>query len=311
MAPSLVVLAALASAAHAQAVARVDDARTLAWRAPAECPDAGSLRTRIEQRLARPLDGLVVRIEVDVARAAGRYVARVDLRAVTVANDVRTLTSNHCDELADAVAVIVARIASEQIAHRRIALREEDEPALTAKAPPAPPPPPRRWTLGARISGVSGIGVLPKVGLGAEAALALRIHSTLAEISATRWFASAAQMHDGSPAKVDVNLDAAAARFGWRPPTMPLRAWVGVETGTMRGTDNLALPGEQLASGRWLAAGAGFGVAWQMTSWARLVGFTESMLAIERVRFSLGDIVVYAPSPMSFRASCGLELGWQ
>ena len=38
----------------------------------------------------------------------------------------------------------------------------------------------------------------------------------------------------------------------------------------------------------------------------------ETMLAIDRVRFTLGDgIVVYAPSPMSFRASVGLEVGWQ
>jgi len=309
MVRSLLVLAAMTGAAHAQ-VAMVDDARTLTWRAPADCPDAHSLRTRIEQRLARSLDGLVVRVDIDVVLAAGRYVARVDLRAVTVANDVRTLTSKHCGELADAVAVIIARVTSEQIAHRRTALRDDEEPAIAAEAPPAPPPPPRRWSLGARISAISGIGVLPKVGLGGEAALTLRIHSTLAEVAVTRWFASAAQIHDGEPAKVDVNLDVAAARFGWRPPTMPLRAWLGVEAGTMRGSD-IALPSEQLASGRWIAAGAGFGVAWQMTRWARLVGFTESMVAIERVRFSLGDLVVYAPSPMSFRASCGLELGWQ
>jgi hypothetical protein len=49
-----------------------------------------------------------------------------------------------------------------------------------------------------------------------------------------------------------------------------------------------------------------------MTKWARLVGTTEVMAAVERVRFSLGDgTVVYAPAPMSARATCGIEVGWQ
>ena len=35
-------------------------------------------------------------------------------------------------------------------------------------------------------------------------------------------------------------------------------------------------------------------------------------ILLDRARFSLGDgIVVYAPSPLSFRASVGLEIGWQ
>jgi hypothetical protein len=79
----------------------------------------------------------------------------------------------------------------------------------------------------------------------------------------------------------------------------------------MRGA-GVPLPSQQLESGRWLAAGAGFGIAWQMAKWIRLVGTTETMLALERVRFTLGDgIVVYAPSPMSVRTTCGLEIGWE
>jgi hypothetical protein len=63
---------------------------------------------------------------------------------------------------------------------------------------------------------------------------------------------------------------------------------------------------------RWIAAGAGFGIAWQMRPWIRLFGANETMLAIERARFSNGEgIVIYAPNPMSFRTICGLELGWQ
>lgn len=315
---SLAILLLLASAvARAQSVAMIDPPRpTLTWRAPAGCPDAASLRTRVEQRLERSLDDVVVGIEVDVSLTAGRYVARVDLRAMTVANDVRTLTSTRCAELADAVAVIVTRVASDAIARRRIAIssavpRDDLELEASTVESLQLPTKPRAWTLGARVSGVSGIGVIPKVGLAGEVAITLRRHDTLAELAGTRWVASAAQFHDGAPAKVDVDLDTAAMRLGWRPATLPLRAWTSVEVGHMDG-NNVRLPGEQLESGRWVAAGGGFGVAWQMAPWIRLVGTTETMLAVERVRFSLGDgIIVYAPSPMSFRTSVGLEVGWQ
>lgn len=284
------------------------------WRAPASCPSEADLRLRVEQRLERSLDHVVLGVEVDVTRASGRYLARIDLAAVTVANDVRTLTSKRCGDLTDAVAVIVARVASEAIAQRRVAFLDADEPPRlvdTIVLEPQAPPPPRRWTIGARLSGVSGIGVLPQVGLGGELAVTLRRDHHLAELAATRWVTSAAQFHNGRPAKVDVDLDVAAARYGWRPYELPLRAWLAVEVGTMRGAE-IQLPSEQLEGGRWIAAGAGFGIAWQMKPWLRLLGTTETMLAIERVRFTTGEgLVAYAPSPMSVRTTVGLEVGWQ
>jgi len=282
----------------------------LAWHAPPDCPDAASLRARVEKRLERSLDDVVLGIEVDVAQTGSRYVARIDLRAMTVANDVRTLTSTHCSELADAVAVIVTRVASEAIARKRTAAREDLQKQFIVEPPP-PAATRRLWAVGGRFSAVSGIGVIPKVGLAAELAITVRRDNLVAEIAGTRWMDSFAQLHDGAPAVVDVMLDTAAGRFGWRPSHLPLRAWTTVELGMMDGSST-KLPGEQFDSGRWIAAGAGFGVAWQMTKWMRLVGSNETMLAIDRMRFRTGaGMVVYAPSPMSFRASVGLEVGWQ
>lgn len=315
----LVLIATLSSPAWAERApsgprVAATSAAGVAWRAPASCPSAADLRTRVEQRLERSLDDVVLGVEVDVTRASGRYLARIDLAAVTVANDVRTLTSKRCSELTDAVAVIVARVASEAIASRRVAFFDADEPAHvvdTIELERPAPPPPRRWTIGARLSGVSGIGVLPKVGLGGELAITLRSDRHLAELAATRWVTSAAQFHNGRPAKVDVDLDVAVARYGWRPYELPLRAWMGIEVGSMRGAE-IQLPSAQLDGGRWIAAGAGFGIAWQMKPWLRLLGTTETMLAIERVRFTTGEgLVAYAPSPMSVRTTVGLEVGWQ
>jgi hypothetical protein len=309
----VLLLVGFASTAAAQSqnpsVAMVETRPSLAWTAPAGCPDAASLRARVEQRLERSLDDVVIGIEVDIALTAGRYVARIDLRSMTVANDVRTLTSVRCDELADAVAVIVTRVASDAIARKRTAVREDVRAAVIVEPEPAAKP--RLWSIGARFSGVSGIGVIPKVGVAAELALVVRRDEFLAEVAGTRWLDSYAQFHDGAPAVVNVALDTAAGRFGWRPAHLPLRAWAAVEFGLMGG-NTVKLPTEQLESGRWIAAGAGFGVAWQMTKWIRLVGTNETMLAIDRVRFTTGaGLVVYAPSPMSFRASAGLEVGWE
>ena len=305
----------------------------LAWQAPATCPDAAGIHRRIEQRLGGSLDDeLVSGIDVGIARDHGRFVAHIDLRALTVANDVRTLTSSRCDELADAVAVVVARVARERAVHRP-ATRTPGAPAPVA-APvasidrPAVDEPvvsrsvvaerpstvvaPRTWSLGMRVSGVSGIGIVPEVGLGAEVAITVRRKSASAELAETKWLASGADANVGGPAHVDVGLQVTAARIGWRPPGLPLRAFAAAEAGTMDGIGVGVGVANPQHGNRWFAAGAGFGVVWQMTPWLRLVGTTEVMLAVERVKFALGNgVIVYAPSPMSARASCGLELGWQ
>ena len=93
--------------------APVASASPLVWQAPSGCPDAADVRTRIERRLGASIDHTVHGIEITVTHEHGGFVARIDARALTVANDVRTLRSVRCDELADAVAVIVARLASE------------------------------------------------------------------------------------------------------------------------------------------------------------------------------------------------------
>jgi hypothetical protein len=296
---AILVVVAVAGTAHAQGELG------LAWQAPAACPDAGALRSRVEQRLGHPLDDAP--ISIDVQELGSHYVAQVDLGD----DDVRTLTSARCDDLADAVAVIVARAAGEHHAPpTQVAVREPDEPVVAVHAHLTAPHL-RTWSIGARLSGVSGVGIIPEVGLGGELAVTLRRKSTMAELAATRWAVSKAQLHGGGPAHVDVGLDVTAMRVGWRSEQLPLRGWASVEVGTMYG-NGVALANAALGEGRWFAAGTGFGVAWPMTKWARLVGTTEVMLAVERVRFSLGDgSVIYAPAPMSARATCGIEVGWQ
>jgi hypothetical protein len=275
-----------------------------AWTAPTTCPSISSVEARVEQRLGRALDP-AMKIEIGVTQADGHYVARLAL-----GDEVRSLTSDRCDELADAIAIVVARVADEQ------------RPAPVRVAIVAPPAPPvivvhrdlaehadtHPWSLGVRLSAISGIGIVPEVGLGAEIAISARHNSLLAELAEAKWLASGA---DRSNSHVDVGLGVTAARLGWRPEHRPLRAWLSAEVGSMDGTGT-NLSTSQPNSGRWFAAGAGFGVAWPMTPWLRLVGSTEALLAVERVRFEQSDgVVLYAPSPVSARATVGIEVGWE
>jgi hypothetical protein len=300
----LLAIAAVAAADPPQ------DRAGFAWQAPSACPDAADVRGRIERRLGRPLDDVAVGISVDVAVEPTGYVARVDARAVTVDNSIRTLTSTRCDELSDAVAVIVARLATES---HRVAAAEPaawDDPPASAIATAASPAP-SAWGGGVRALGLSGIGRVPSVGLGAELAGYLRHHDEFAELAVSRWTGRTLHLVDGAPGGVDVDLDVMTLRLGWDPEQMPLRAWVAGEVGSIQGS-GVDLPSVQMGTARWVAAGAGFGVAWPMSPKIRLVGTFEVAVPFARPHFELGDgVFLYQPSWLVAHTALGLEIGWR
>jgi hypothetical protein len=153
--------------------------------------------------------------------------------------------------------------------------------------------------------------VLPGVGLAGELALYGRRHAYFAEVAATRWARNAKYLADGAPGAVDVRLFTAALRAGWSPPNMYIRAWAVGEVGPMTG-EGIALSDPRIGTGRWTAAGAGFGVAWPMWERARLVGSVEFLAVLERVQFVLTDgAEVYRPAAGLARCALGLEIGWR
>jgi hypothetical protein len=280
------------------------------WAAPEPCPGQAEVRARIERRLGLPVDGTVHGIEVQIAHEAGGFVARIDTRSVTLGNQVRTLTSARCDELADAVAVVVARLATEaRVRQAEISRRSTAIPVVTAQAPPRRGPGP--WGGGVRAIAVSGVGVLPGVGVAGELALYGRRHSYFAELAGTRWARSSKHLTDGAPGAVDVSLITAVLRAGWSPTNMHIRAWAVGEAGPMTG-EGISLNDPRIGTGRWTAAGGGFGVAWPMWDYARLVGSFEVLAAFEQVKFVLADgVEVYRPAVGVARFALGLEIGWK
>ena len=291
------------------AAARADDG--FVWQAPEPCPGAADMRARIERRLGLPVDGTVHGIAVAVAREAGGFVARIDTRGVTLGNQVRTLTSARCDELADAVAVVVARLATEaRVRQAEIARRATAGPAAApAMAPARREPGP--WGGGVRAVAVSGVGALPGVGVAGELALYGRRHSYFAEVAGMRWARNAKHLMDGAPGAVDVSLFTAVLRAGWSPPSMYIRAWAVGELGPMTG-EGISLNDPRIGTGRWTAGGGGFGVVWPMWDRARLVGSIEFLAAFEQVTFILSDgSEVYRPAFGVARCELGLEIGWR
>ncbi len=280
----------------------------LVWQAPVSCPDAAEVRARIERRLGRPGERAVQGIEVDIAPAAGGgFVARIDLRAITVENQIRVLTSARCDELTDAVAVVIARLAAERRPVAEVA-RVPGVPGVHER--PSPAVPPRTWGVGMRGMAVSGIGALPGIGLAGELAAYGWRRSLFVEVSATRWMPSSRFLAIGAPARVDIRLDFVAVRIGWRSMRLPLRGWLGGELGAVQG-EGVSLDNARVGDGRWAAIDGGFGVAWPMARRARLVGIMELGVPVSRSQFLLQDgSLVYRPERVTVRSGLGLEVGW-
>lgn len=293
----------------------------LVWRAPPACPDVGEVQARIERRLGAPLESVVHGVEVEIAPdGAGnerRFVARIDLRAVTVANEIRVLTSARCDELTDAVAVVIARVASErrqlaeraerQVAERQVAERREPERIAAHEAPPRLA---RTWGGGVRALGVSGVGAIPGIGVGGEIAAFVRRRSLFVEVGGARWLPSPRVLYMGASWRVDVGLLVAIARLGWGPERLPLRGWISAELGSI---DGQGIPFDDRPVGaRWTGVGGGFGVAWPMTRYTRLVGFMEVVAPLQRAQFVLQHgTEVYRPEVATARCGLGLEVGWR
>jgi len=280
------VLAKLCSFAIALAAAPAA-ASQLIVRAPASCPS--DLRARVEQRLGESLDSVILDIAVDIEEGDG-FVARIDAH-----RDIRTLSAPHCDELVEAVAVVIVRIAQEvprgsvELGAPRLAVAE------------------RPWRFAARVSASGGVGVVPDVATGGELALIARRRVWFGELASTLWAPRGAQLN--GVAGVDVGLVAFAARAGRE--LAPARIWLVGEGGVLRGT-GVGLANAMTGSAPWIAAGAGTGVSWRIAPRVELVGSLEALVALERSRFSLGSgDVIYMVPPVSARVTCGFEFTWE
>lgn len=279
----------------------------IVWHAPSGCPDDAAVRQAIEHRLEGSLDAVALAVDVAIARGDAGFVAQIRVAGT----DDRTLTSTSCTELTEAIAVVVARLATEA--------RDASPP------PPAPPPapsprvevvaaPPRPiaaptpWNAGLRTTAILGSGNVPDVGVAGELAAWVAWRRLFVELAGVRWLSARAKLDEVTMAGTDVQLDAIALRAGWQ--FRVLRAWLVGEVGGLHGT-GVGLMAPRSGTGTWLAAGAGVGAVWPLAAHVRGVVGAELEITMNRVEFALDSgQVLYRSSPLAVRGGLGIELVW-
>jgi hypothetical protein len=293
-------------------------APAFAWDAPEACPARADVEVKIVSRLGAPLEGLSQHVAVAVTRAdtgdAG-YVAHLELDS-PAAHEVRTLAATSCGELAEAVSVIVARLAHSYPApateprRARVGALDADEHAIDTMVA-APAGSTAHWSAGARFAALAGYGMLPQLGIGGEVAAWIELGPASLEIARDGWSntrrAAFAPTYDVDGLSVD--FTATVARIGWKLGDLPLRARASGELGTMTGRGVGALAGSERPL-RWIGAGAGVAADWRPAPWLRVMAAGDIVFAIQRARFALLDgTQVYEAGPLSARFSVGLEVG--
>lgn len=177
-----------------------------------------------------------------------------------------------------------------------------------------------RWGGGIRLTGLSGIGALPGVNFGGEVAGLVRRDEMFVELGLGSWRPEDPYYVTTADQTVALKLDVWTLRAGWASMDKPLRAWVLGEVGEVAGTPGMIhmpgvvsrmVMGETPTERRWAAVGGGLGVAWPLSTQARLVGNFELAIPVNHDKLMLDRDGAYEPDPLTARYAIGLEVGWR
>ncbi len=310
----------------------------LDWRAPEGCPTRTELLERVRSYLPEIEDPPAevprarLRVEASVEPIAAEWAVRMRMSGEQGSSE-RRFSASTCDELADAVALVMAVsldpvIAAREVARASAAARlaiPEPEPELEPEQPrdvrepevvshssvsdddEPEPATPRDFLIGLRVFGGGGFGPTTTGygSLGAGVAL-----------FGPRWRWS---LDGGGWLPRTIRTDQAAGRF-WG-------FWVGTRGCFVPGRDTLEVPlcgGVELGSVRaaglepalnprdanylWAAASASVGVAWVITERVALVADVAALLPFLVGDFRVGDQSLQRTVPFGMRATLGLEL---
>lgn len=286
------------------------------WQAPAECPDAASVRATIERLLGKSLDSVGtsnVRATGTVANnQAGKWQLDVQLQVAEHVEE-ETLVANKCTSLRDAMALKVA------LAIDPMAVVESVQPQPSSPPEPEPPPAsspqprpataPDRFGLAVRFVGQVGLGPLPGATPGAGVFAALRSRRFRVELGAQAFWAGVARYE--APPEVGADLEAyfgtvrGCVTPGAGDWLFPICA--GPELGVMRargfGVDETAS-----ANRLWGGVVVGPALQWRMTRRLSLWVEADLLLTVLTPEFYMRNLSsLYAPSRAGARAAVGFE----
>jgi hypothetical protein len=291
--------------------ARGDELRfTLSYQAPAECPSAEAIQSAVRRLVTaqtKPYSASVV-----IEREPSQFAARI------VANDgsERTLVGSSCDELAEAVAVVLALAISPSSAPPKATTTKNGSSETSAPAPLHPPPhestgSSRRVQLKLGAAGVLDLGTMPKLDWGISGRVGASARAWSAALEGAYWLRPERETLAQNP---DIGGDfswwllAALGCFAARDGAPRFELCAGPELGHLAG-HGFGFPGAHDAA-RFRFGFQAMGEA-QLPVSARLrlrAGLGVATVVIGRHAFYIGGTELYRPQLLAGRAQFGADV---
>jgi hypothetical protein len=316
---SLVVMVAFAAfAATGLAQPRGPNVE-LEWDAPPGCPTKQEILDAVARQTpsADPSPTIrTIRARAVVEKTSGTTGWRVVL---TTPSGERAIEGNTCDELGDAVALILALAIDPT--------RSPPPPPSTSSSPPPPLPtasptasatapdntpagapgtPPK---LAVGVAQTADIGVLPSAGIGVELAAAVRLRPIRLELAGAYWATNRATVFTTS-AGGDFRMMSAAARGCVTGPLSDFELGGCGGLGIDRvSADSFGPIATSNGDGAWLAVEALGRAAWVIRPWIALQLGIGLHFPLSRPAYVIEGIgFVHRPSQITLRQGLGLEL---
>jgi hypothetical protein len=271
----------------------------IVWEAPPACPTAEELEARIEALIAPGGERmLVATVDAKVAKEALRWRASLEV-TVPQGRTRREVVGKTCEELTNAVALLVAVTLDPTGARAKLWGDKDD-----------PPKPPARATKVRGIVGIAGTGTfaaLPRFGGGLLGSAGIDTRYVRAEAVATYEAPQLRLLDSASGAGAVFDLWTVGARgcgVG-RVQTLVVPVCAGVEVGRLRAR------GEGLQAGRRVhlthaRVAVGVGLAWSATHWLEVRADVAGLVTMTPWRVVIEDLgELHRSRPVGVRAGLG------
>ncbi len=310
------------------------------WQAPAQCGASEAAQAQVVAALEPDAD---LAVDVVIVEEGDLLAAKLRIRTEHGETE-RSMQSQECDAIVDAVALIVVSAANDlaaesdpepalvdepeptvlpepevaaEVADEETAVPTELEPAVVAPPRQESPPPRQRLELEVvphlRGWGALGWGITPRLDAGGGGALGLTYRRLRAEAFG-EFVAPSTQQFETARVSGRIQAWSAGVRgcgiatwFGRDRLHLPICA--AIEAGTMTGEgDGTDLRATSNFSAPWVGARLGPALVFEATSWLSLLASVELRATVLRPTFAVGGLSEsYQPRIAGVSSNLGIE----